>query len=736
MTKDVSTKLIFKGVVQGVGFRPTVYRVAKSLGSHGYVINTGSEVEVVIDTDSDEFIGELKKILPSLAQIFSIEKVPDQRLFSEFSIKKSKQGSKQSLIPVDTAVCDDCLAELFDKHNRRYHYPFTNCTVCGARYSVITNVPYDRKHTSMDDFSLCNHCTKDYQDPLDRRYHAQTISCSDCGPTFALYDAYGKQYGKTNPIGSFAKDLEKGKIGVMKSWGGMHLCCILDQINSFRRWYDRPQKSFAVMVRDIKTAYKLADISEEEENILTSPQRPIVLLKKKKDLNIAPGLEYIGLFLPYTPVHYLLFKSLKQDSLVMTSANIPGEPMITDNKEVFQLNADMYLLHNRKIPNRVDDSVVKLWEKNRFFIRKSRGFVPDPLSVPYDSQIVSVGPGENVTGSISAHKNLYLTPYIGKTSSYESLSFLEKSLRHLMDLFMEKKQIDAVSMDLHPAYETKMLADRFAEEFQAPLFSFQHHWAHAASLLLDNNQSEAVVLSLDGLGYGADELLWGSEVIDATFTDYSRISHFEPIPMIGGDKAAIDPQRILFAVFHQFDEQIFFFGKQAEIFEKMMPKSPKSTSFGRVLDALSCYLGICCNRTYDGEPAMKLEKYLSCGSKRFLFNPGVHRGIVQTVDLFQQLHEQTKRLPQPLTEKNRADLAFSFTHALVSSLTNEAINHAKSKKIPFVGVTGGVSYNLPIVEMINDQIKKEKLCFLVHHRIPNGDGGISAGQNVLAGHKL
>ena len=731
-----SYKLIFKGVVQGVGFRPTVYRVANRLGSHGFVLNTGSEVEVVIDTDPDEFIFELRKDLPSLARIFSIEIVRDKRRFSDFKIKKSKQGSKQSLIPVDTALCDACLTELFDEKNRRYHYPFTNCTVCGARYSVIKNVPYDRNQTAMDEFPLCEECTKEYENPFDRRYHAQTISCPHCGPHYSIFDEKGQNIKSNNPIYEFAQRIDNGNIGVIKSWGGMHLCCTLDTISSFRSWYHRPQKSFAVMVKDSRAAKEFAIISKEKEDLLNSSNRPIVLLPKKKKLNVAPGLDYIGLFLPYTPVHYLLFDALEHNALVMTSANIPGEPMITENSDVFNLHADVYLLHNRKIPNRCDDSVIKSWRNNTFFIRKSRGYVPDPIPVSYDAHVVSVGPGENVTGGVSAHKNLYLTQYLGKTTSYETLNFLENSIRHLIKLTMEKGEIDAVAMDIHPGYESKRVAKSFAEEFHAPLFSFQHHWAHAASLLLDNNESRAVVLSLDGLGYGEDELLWGSEVIDTSFTSYSRISHLKAIPLLGGDKAAIDPRRIVFAIFDQFDEELFFTGKKAELFRKILSESPLSTSFGRVLDALSCYLDICCKRTYDGEPAMKLERYLSLGKKRFSFRPSVNQGVVDTVDLFQQLHKHSTILSKPFTEKDKADLAVSFVDALVSSLTQEAINYAQDHSLKHIGVSGGVSYNIPIVEMIRAQVKKEKLQFLVHRRIPNGDGGISAGQNVLAGYKL
>ena len=731
-----SYKLIFKGVVQGVGFRPTVYRVAKNLGSNGFVLNTGSEVEVVIDTDPDEFIVELKKNLPSIAQISSIEKKIDKRNFSDFTIKKSMTGSKQSLIPVDTALCNECLNELFDESNRRYQYPFTNCTVCGARYSVIKNVPYDRNQTAMEEFPLCTHCTKEYEDPFNRRYHAQTISCPQCGPYYSVYDKKGKKVNTENPITEFARQIDNNRIGVIKSWGGMHLCCTLNTISSFRSWYHRPQKSFAVMVKDATVAKEFANISKENEALLNSTSRPIVLLPKKKELNIAPGLDHIGLFLPYTPAHYLLFDSLDHDALVMTSANIPGEPMITENTEVFKLHADVYLLHNRKIPNRCDDSVIKPWNNHTFFIRKSRGYVPNPIPVSYDAHVVSVGPGENVTGGISAHNNLYLTPYIGKTTSYETLNFLEESIRHLMRLTMEKEEVDAVAMDIHPGYETKKIAQRFAEEFDAPLFSFQHHWAHAASLLLDNNRSRAVVLSLDGLGYGEDELLWGSEVIDASFTSYSRFSHLKPIPLIGGDKAAIDPRRTVFAIFDQFDEEIFFTGKEADLFHKIIPESPLSTSFGRVLDALSCYLNICCVRTYDGEPAMKLERYLSRGKKKFLFHPYIDHGVVDTVDLFQQLHKQSSNLSRPFSEKDKADLAFSFVESLISSLTYQAINYAKDNSITHIGVSGGVSYNVPIVDMIHEKVEKEKLHVLVHNKIPNGDGGISAGQNVLAGYKV
>jgi len=289
-------KLIFKGIVQGVGFRPTIFRIAQNMGLKGYVLNKGSEVEVVIDRKEEEFIKKVKKQLPPIAKITDIEKIADTRLFKDFKILHSKKGSRHSQIPADVGICDSCLKELFDKTNKRYSFPFTNCTVCGARYSLIKDVPYDRERTSMNEFKLCKSCLEEYKNPLDKRYHAQTISCPQCGPIYHLYDKNKKDLGSNNAIKRFSEKLDQGKIGVIKSWGGMHLCSNLDEISRFRIWYNRPQKAFAVMVKDLKTAEKYAEITSDEKKLLTSNARPIVLVKKKKPENASPGLDTIGLF--------------------------------------------------------------------------------------------------------------------------------------------------------------------------------------------------------------------------------------------------------------------------------------------------------------------------------------------------------------------------------------------------------------------------------------------------------
>jgi len=735
MKKGKSTRLIFKGIVQGVGFRPTIYRVAEKLGSYGYVLNKGAEVEVVIDTDPDEFIDMVHIHLPSLAKITSIKAISIDRSFSKFEIRHSSQGSHESLIPVDTALCPNCLDELFDKKNRRYHFPFTNCTVCGARFSVIEDVPYDRERTAMRDFSLCEECELEYKDPSDRRYHAQTISCPTCGPRYHLYDSKGKKQVCTDPIKRFAEYIDAGDIGVMKSWGGMHLCCSLDQIQRFRNWYHRPQKAFAVMVKDIRAAKKYAEISTFEESLLRSDQRPIVLVKKKDVEDISPGLDSIGLFLPYTGVHHLLFSFLSSDALIMTSANLPGEPMITDNKTAFSLYADWYLLHNRAIPNRTDDTVVKPWGNRFFFLRKSRGFVPDPLDISYSENILSVGAGENIHGAVSSKKRLYLTQYIGNGAYYPTLMFLKEGLEHLMKLCMRKPVLDAVGMDMHPGYETRLIAREFSETFNVPIFEVQHHHAHAASLLLDRNVDESVVISLDGLGYGDDGTFWGSEILYSDVSSYNRVGHLEPIPLIGGDKAAVDPRRVIYALLGDDTPVSLVSDHEKTIFKRLKGTAPLSTSFGRVLDALSCYLEICCKRSYDGEPAMKLERYLAMGEQTHQFESS-YDTVFDASKLFIQLHEVAKVIQRPFNERQKADLAVSFISSLIEWLIFQATTYASDHDISSIGLTGGVSYNIPIVDMISSRLNSKGYDLLVHEKIPNGDGGIAAGQNYVISKKM
>lgn len=716
-------KIIIRGIVQGVGFRPTVYRIAMRMGLKGYVLNKGSEVEVVINGDAEKFIENLKKDLPATAKLTEITIEEDKRTFEGFRIVKSENGARSSPVPVDSGICAECLRELFDPENRRYRYPFTNCTVCGARFSVITDLPYDREKTAMGEFPLCEECNEEYTDPMDRRYHAQTVSCERCGPSYRLYNSEGEITGDI--IKKTANYLDKGAVGVIKSWGGMHICCNLDEITRLRKWYNRPRKPFAVMVRDIATAEKYAEITENERKLLLSSTKPIVLVHKKEHKNIAPGISTIGLYLPYTGLHHLLFSQMNEDALVMTSANPSGEPMVIENEEAFSLKAEYYLLHNRAIPNRTDDSVIKLWRGKKLFLRKSRGYVPVPIAVSHEKTVLSVGAEENVCGTVAKDGEVYATQYIGNTRYYPTVEFLKDALRHLM-MLRGVEEVDGIGMDLHPMYNTRRVARALSEKFQMEPTEIQHHWAHAASLLLDNDMGEGVVLTLDGAGYGVDKTVWGGEVLDASFTDFRRIGHLEQLPLIGGDKATEDPRRIVFAIFKKLGEEKYFKGKKAEIFSKAMKNSPKTSSLGRILDALSCYLGICTKKTYSGEPAMKMERYLELGKPRYEFKTEIENGVVKTVPIFDQME---KYVTADITKREKADLAYSAVKIIMDKLTEIAMEEADKK----VGITGGVSYNIPIVEMVYKKLRKEGYELITHNSIPNGDGGIAIGQNVIAG---
>ncbi len=734
--------------MQGVGFRPTVYRVAKSRGLSGYVLNKGSNVEIGIKESEnvDEFLNTLMKELPPLASIAEIE-VKDEPIgrYDDFKIINSSEGERSSVIPVDTAICDECVRELFDEDNRRYLYPFINCTSCGARFSVIENVPYDRANTSMRDFEMCEECLAEYTNPMDRRFHAQTISCPRCGPKYMLYGRGGVVLeDKKNPIATFARLIDEGAIGIAKSWGGMHIICRFEQANRLRKLYNRPAKPFAVMFRDLNTIEKYADLDEEEEKLLTSARRPIVLLDKNSpsdDLeDISPGLGNVGVYLPYSGLHYVLFHYLNSDGIIMTSANISGEPMVIRNEDAFELKAEFFLLHNREIVNRIDDSVVRCYEGKKFFLRKSRGFVPTAIKVPYKYRVLSLGAGENVSLSISKDGNLYSSQYIGNTSHYPTLEFLASSKKQMMELLgLSMDEIDAIGADMHPRYSTRRYGKKLSEEFSIELVEVQHHWAHAASLMLDAGVDELVALTLDGTGYGTDGKVWGGEILHSLFSSFEREGSLEEIPLIGGDAAIKDPRRMVFAIFSLLGRDAiaahFLDEKEANVMEKLMQKAPKTSSFGRILDALSCYLGICQRMTYDGEPAMKLERYLARGERKYEFETEVEpkdRKIVKTLPLFDQLADYSANGEN--TEKKKADLAYSFVYALIKEMVEIAVDTCIGNDISCIGITGGVSYDVPIVRMTEELVKEKGLKFLTHNKIPNGDEGISIGQNVVVGH--
>ncbi|MCL1979249.1 MAG: carbamoyltransferase HypF [Methanomassiliicoccaceae archaeon] len=713
-------RIVFKGVVQGVGFRPAVYRTATKLGLSGIVWNDGSDVTVDIE-DGERFLGSFLSDLPPLAHLDEIEKIelPAPRTGS-FLISPSRKGSSGVSIPTDTAICGDCLEDM--KRGRRSDYPFTSCTNCGPRFTLLGGLPYDRPSTAMKDFGPCPDCGKEYDSPEDRRFHHQTVCCPKCGPAYKLTDKSGAEI-PGDPIEGFARLLSEGRIGIMKSWGGMHICCALNNVPKLRDWYGRGQKPFAVMVRDEDAVRRYGIPTEKEMENLTSPHRPIVLIRKRYSDTaelVSPGLDNIGIFLPYTGAQHLLFSCLDDDALIMTSANAPGEPMILDDREIMELGADMYLIHDQRILNRADDSVLRMFGENTFFIRRSRGHIPSYIPIALKGSAVAVGAQENLTGSIAADGRIHPTQHIGDGEGVGVADYLEEAVRTHIGLLGCRPEI--IAMDLHPGYINRGVAKRLSEEFDSEIMEVQHHWAHAASLMADNRTDSVVALTLDGSGYGTDGTAWGGEVLSSDLSSFSRVTKLEGIPLLGSEKALYDLRRLRFAIdVMNGEENSSFSESEASVLTKMMYRSVRCSSMGRLMDAISYSLGICSVRTYDGEPAMKLEPLLASGKLVPGFETEISGGEVRTVGLFSRIRDHAP-----------ADAAYSIVYNVMRCLTESAIETADSEGIDAIGITGGVSYNSQVCKIFSELAKDSGHELIFHKNIPNGDGGISVGQAAIA----
>ncbi len=733
-------KITVYGIVQGVGFRPTVFRVAKAMGLRGYVLNNGSNVEIHIDGDAQEFLGRLREALPSLARIDRADIEETQEELGEFSIAQSTDGKRVSLIPTDTAICSRCREDFESEGNKRYLFPFTNCTECGARFTVIADVPFDRARTSMSDFPVCPSCHHEYSSPEDRRFHAQTLSCPACGPAYTLYDKEQRPV-PGEPFPEFAEQIEAGAVGLLKGWGGMHIVCTFENASKLRKVYRRGDKPYAVMMRDLQTAERYAVMNEQERGLLTSPQRPIVLLHKKGSATeelekVSPGLGNLGVMLPYSAAHLLLFRHLRSDGVIMTSANPPGEPMVTSNEAAFGLGLDLYLLHNRRIIHRCDDSVVKVNSGLTNFTRKSRGFVPVPIKANHKHSVIGVGAQWDVTGSVNRNGEMFLTQYIGESHQHPTLEYLDDAIHHLARL-LGVKEVEAVGLDKHPRYSTRIVARRLAEEYGCPMVETQHYHAHAASLKIDRGvDGPLTCLTWDGTGYGDDGTSWGGESMVADFSGFERFGTLQGIPLLGGDRAVSDPKRVVTAVeLMSGREPTMVDGEAADLYAKMLPKSVLASSMGRVLDAVSCILDVSCRRTYEGEPAIKLERWLEAGRPRVGFDLAFERAgeleVAQTVPMLVQLMELGAE-----SERDRADAAASFVRTLATGLADRACDRASSEGLRQVGLTGGVSFSGPITAWVKEAVEGRGMEFVGHERIPNGDGGVSTGQNAIAGERL
>jgi hydrogenase maturation protein HypF len=771
------------GIVQGVGFRPFVYRVAKSLSLVGYVLNRGDAgVEIVAEGTEkqiQELIRSIRGDLPSISRIdnLNLEWLPAEGTFTDFLIHKSSIERNDDAIPVlppDIAICNGCIVDMFDPKSRWYHYGFTSCAACGPRYSTITDLPYDRPNTTMTDFPLCDTCNTGYTDPLDRRYHAQTTACDACGPRYRLVDRDAKSLADENPIEAVAKLIDDGAIAALQGIAGTHIATKTSDagpIETLRERKKRFQRPFALMVRDRSTLRKLVDISKLEERILTSWRRPIVLASKRLDSDvlpliqdsvlevIAPGLDNIGVMLPYAPMHHLLFKYSKEPALVMTSANPTGMPMYIDPEVImYELGniADYFLLHNRRIHQRADDSVVKLTsQENPVFIRRARGYVPEPLVFdgPWKSlKILGVGPEEKATGSLTKSGRVYMTQYIGDTDQLENIEFLTQAINHMKHLLNISK-LDGVACDLHPEFLSTELAERISSEGNVPLFRVQHHHAHLSSLIVDGLipiQNRIVCITADGYGYGEDETAWGGEILVGGLKDYERKGGVIAQEYTGGDLSAIYSSRAFLGVVgdglkHEKILQILGSAEispsqkiSADMLDTLVKagnrriNTVKSTSTGRVLDAIAVALGICTQNSYDGECPMKLEAVArkSDIQLEMEFNKSDYGSVLDTTHLLLQIIE--------LKDKgvSRPELAYAAQYSIGQGLAEIACQVAQEEGILHVGFSGGVAVNRIFTQSVAKHIQKNNLVPILHSLVPPGDGGISVGQVATAAARL
>ena len=751
-------KIQVTGIVQGVGFRPFIYRTAIEKDLKGYVKNRGDAgVEILLEGSKSaihEFLSDLKLKKPPLAQIFETtsSEPGGKEEYTEFTIVKSSSetGLSGSVIPPDIAICNDCLTELRNPKDPRFDYFFITCTNCGPRFTTIEKLPYDRENTAMHEFSMCSFCLKEYKAPLNRRFHAQTIACPDCGPKAYLTNSKGKTVKTTDPVRESGKLLSKGHILAIKGYGGFHIAASTTMNEPLRRLREakhRNQKPFAIMARDLETAKSFASMNKKEQDLLTSYSRPIVLLNKSSNYYlsdlIVPELHNVGVMLPYTALHYMLFDQVDDPAFVMTSANPANQPIVNDNNEAlttFGNIVDYFLFHNRKITQRCDDSVARVHKNSAVFIRRSRGYAPAPIRLKQKTKHATVGLGAelNNTSCIINGDKAFISQHIGDVENVETRAFLIKATKHLIGLTQSK--VDTIACDLHPKFTTTKLAKDLAEENDWQLVQIQHHYAHAVALMAEHDAEEIISICCDGYGYGPNGEAWGGEILLCTKKQngFKRLAHLQPQPLPGGDLATRYPLRMAAGILHKENHiedwlnqnsDHFPHGKQeVHIILQQLKKSlgaAETTSCGRVLDAVSAVLGICYERTYEGEPSMKLESLATKGHDLLRLQPIIKNNTLDTTQMLSTIFEKRQKL-------SKQDLAYSAHAYIAKGLAALATEKASQNDVKTVGFTGGVAYNEILTLMIRKLVEIQGLRFLAHETVPPGDGGLSFGQAVAS----
>lgn len=745
-----------KGVVQGVGFRPFVYRLAHDMGLRGYVRNTVTGVIIEVEGPEGsvkQFPTRLQEEKPPLAAIEEIQlKTMKPAGYREFKIFTSKEeAGPVSLVPPDVATCDQCLAETLNPGDRRYRYPFTNCTNCGPRFTIIEGMPYDRPKTSMKSFEMCEACGREYTDVADRRYHAQPVACPRCGPQVFL-EQNGMKVLRYDAITLAARMIEEGKTVAVKGLGGFHLACNAEDhsaVERLRRRKAREAKPLAIMSPSLDEVLAYCRISPPEEMVLVSRERPIVLLRKKSPCviaeNVAPNNRHLGVMLPYTPLHSLLLAEVRDThAIVLTSGNISDEPLAADNDEArtrLRGIADAFLMHNRGIVNRSDDSVVRLLEGETSIIRRSRGFAPLPVAVPLEAQtpVMACGPELKNTMAFLVGRNAFISQHIGDMKNSETMDHFEATADRLKDLLRLDPEVYVY--DLHPLY----LSTEFALAQKGQKIGVQHHHAHIASVMAEHQITEPVLgLSCDGVGFGTDGQAWGCELLRCSYEDFERIGQLQYVPMPGGDLASLEPRRMALSYLvktlgpdHEETARFMnthFPGKGSIVLTQIERRinSPMTSSLGRLFDAVSSLLGFVQKNRYEGEAAMRLENEADDDvDEAYPYEIKEEDTLTMCPDaIIQGVIEDLAKASPPQV------IAAKFHNTIAVMLAEASQTAAQNLHLETVALSGGVFQNALLTTRLLHLLTSKGIRPLVNRKVPTNDGGISLGQAAIAAARL
>lgn len=769
--KQKRVEILVRGTVQGVGFRPFIYNLASRLEISGTVTNTGEGVVITATAQDDRltlFLQAIEAEAPPLSRILSIDCRPLDVTATDGSftiLPSTVEASANTSTPPDIALCNDCLGELLDREDRRFGYPFINCTNCGPRFTIVETIPYDRPKTSMKVFPMCEPCTVEYNDPRNRRFHAQPNACADCGPTITLHDCKGAQVpGDQDPITGTVAALLADRVVAIRGLGGFHLAvngCSSVAVEQLRLRKGRPHKPLAIMVRDMAAIESYCHVDSTERALLTSPEHPIVLLAKRPGTsladNLSPAIREIGVMLPYTPLHHLLFATPNcPSSLVMTSGNISGVPLCTGNDDALNrlgAIADLFLLHNREIVTRVDDSVVKVTVNNPLVLRRARGFVPAPVQVPWNlPNILACGAGLKNTFSLARQQSVYISQHIGDLTGLEVYDFFLESVEHLKRV--NQFEPEAVACDLHPDF----ISSRYAESLDLPLYRVQHHHAHAVAVMAEHGIEEPVLaVVLDGTGLGEDNTIWGGEILRAELTGFKRLAHLSHLLLPGGDAAATEPWRMgLSSLFATYGEDLDITslhiapldqleGEKVETILSMLQNNfnaPASSSCGRLFDAVASLLGVRQQISYEGQAAMELEALAKKRATSTWVNdilPKSHTTILPFSDNIDGnieicVPEFVKMIVNGIHRgESVSGLSLRFHMMLIARITRIIERLSHETRIHKVVLSGGCMQNSLLLEGLFHTLSSINMHVFTGNLLPINDGAISFGQSITGG---